>query len=58
MKTFEVTGIVFDTDGESQEALGLSDTMVVECESEDEVVDAISDETGWLVSSVKSITEI
>ena len=49
-------GIKYDTDG--LEIAGLAPNMVVECEDEDEVVDIISDKTGWLVESVMSISRI
>lgn len=55
-KKFYVTGIVYDTDGVVIN--GLPKTLVVECEDEEEVIDAISDQTGWCVESVEDITEL
>lgn len=46
-------GIKYDTDG--QEIPGLPVNMMVEADDIDQVVDIISDKTGWLVSSVRSI---
>jgi len=46
-------GIKYDTDG--QEISGLQTSMMVEAEDIDQVVDRISDKTGWLVESVRSI---
>jgi hypothetical protein len=56
MRKFYAQGIKYDTDGEVIK--GLPEDIVVTCESEDEVVDKISDATGWLVESVEVITEI
>ena len=56
MKKFFAMGITYDTDG--LEIAALPCNMIVECEDEDEVVDIISDRTGWLVESVRSISEI
>ena len=55
-KKFCATGIVYDTDG--VKVKGLPTILVVECEDEEEVVDAISDKTGWCVKSVEGIFEI
>ena len=55
MKKFWVVGIDYDTDGE---AVNLPENMEVECEDIEEVIDCISDETGWLVNSVKNIIEL
>jgi hypothetical protein len=55
MAKFLAIGIKYDTDGYR---VKLPKNMVVECDDEDEVVDAISDETGWLVESVEDIQEI
>ena len=55
MKKFKATGIKYDTDGET---VSLPEEMVVWCDSEDEVADAISDETGWLIESIKEIVEL
>lgn len=46
-------GIKYDTDG--QEIPGLPVNMMVKADDIDQVVDKISDKTGWLVSSVRSI---
>lgn len=46
-------GIKYDTDG--LEIAGLPTNMMVEADDIDQVVDIISDKTGWLVSSVRSI---
>lgn len=46
-------GIKYDTDG--QEIPGLQTSMMVEADDIDQVVDRISDKTGWLVESVRSI---
>ena len=46
-------GIKYDTDG--QEIPGLPVNMMVKADDIDQVVDIISDKTGWLVSSVCSI---
>ena len=55
MGKFLATGIKYDTDGYK---IKLPKELVVECEDEDEVIDEISDQTGWLVESVEEITEI
>jgi hypothetical protein len=55
MKKFWVVGIVYDTDGEN---IDLPENLEVECEDIEEVIDRVSDETGWLVSSVKNIIEL
>jgi hypothetical protein len=46
-------GIEYDTDG--QKIVGLPVNMMVKVDDIEQVVDAISDKTGWLVSSVRSI---
>lgn len=50
---FYAQGIKYDTDG--QEIAGLPVNMMVKADDIDQVVDIISDRTGWLVSSVCSI---
>lgn len=55
MKKFWVVGIVYDTDGES---VDLPENLEVECEDIEQAIDRVSDETGWLVSSVKNIIEL
>lgn len=56
MKYFEARGIVYDTD--DQEVNSLPDTLTVECDDIEEVADAISDHTGWLVSTIREIVEL
>lgn len=59
MRKFEVTGINYDFDGlEPEEIPALPTSLVIECDDEDGVVNAISDETGWLVNCVGSIEEL
>ena len=53
MSKFYVMGIQYDTDG--LEIAGLPTNLMVEADDIEEVVDKISDKTGWLVSSVHSI---
>ena len=55
MKKFWVVGIVYDTDGEN---IDLPESMEVECEDIEQAIDRVSDETGWLVKSVKNIIEL
>ena len=50
---FYAMGIQYDTDG--LEIAGLPCNLMVEADDIDQVVDKISDKTGWLVSSVRSI---
>ncbi|GAE50573.1 hypothetical protein [Xanthomonas arboricola] len=47
MKAFHVRGIVWETDSK-RPALPMEAT--VECASEEEIADALSDAYGWLVS--------
>ncbi|MDV2451820.1 hypothetical protein [Xanthomonas hortorum] len=47
MKAFHVRGIVWGTDGK-RPALPMEAT--VECESEEDIAEALSDAYGWLVS--------
>ena len=59
MRKFEVTGISYDFDGlEPEKIPALPTCMVVECDDEEGVIDAISDETGWLIESVLTINEL
>ena len=59
MRKFDVTGIEYDFDNlEPKEIPTLPTCLVVECEDENGVADAVSDETGWCVKSIGSITEI
>ena len=60
MKRFLVSGIKYDTDGCK---VDLPSSLVVECDGDvcaegDEVVDAVSDITGFLVESVEDIVEL
>ena len=55
MKKFWVVGIEFETDGVD---VNLPQNMDVECEDFEDAIDAVSDETGWLVKSVKNIIEL
>ena len=55
MKKFWVVGIVYDTDGE---IVDLPKNLEVECEDIEQAIDLVSDETGWLVSSVENIIEL
>lgn len=50
---YHVTNIEYDFDESvsPEERNAVPKEMVVFCESEDEIADAISDETGWLVKS-------
>ena len=57
MKKFKAGNINYCIDDLGEE-LDLPTTMIVECESEDEVADAISDEVGWLIESIGYIEEI
>ena len=50
---YYATGIEYDTDG--LEVPGLKCSMMVKADDIDQVVDKISDETGWLVTTVRSI---
>ena len=50
---YYATGIQYDTDG--QEIAGLPKNLMIVADDIDEVVDRISDITGWLVKSVNSI---
>ena len=45
---FRVTNIIWETDGYK---VKLPKTVVVEAEDEDEALDAVSDEYGWLIQS-------
>ena len=48
MKTFVIEKIKWETDGYK---VDLPTVLSVECESEEEIADTISDRTGWLVES-------
>ena len=64
MKKFWVVGIVYDTDGENVDVPGrmdaeyLPETMDVECDDINDVIDKVQDEIGWRVKSVKNIIEL
>lgn len=47
MRSFFVSEIVWETDGV---AVRLPREVVVECEDDDDIADALSDRYGWLVS--------
>ena len=49
-------GIQYDTDG--QEIAGLPTNLMVDAEDIDEVVDIISDKTGWLVETLDRIVPV
>lgn len=55
MKRFRASGIFYDTDGQDVELPG---TLEVECDDIEQVADAISDETGYLVFSIGLIVEL
>ena len=55
LKIFLVKGVEYETDGEE---VDLPRDMQVVAEDEDTVVDRVSDITGWLVKTVRSIREI
>ena len=55
MKAFHVRGIVWETDGK-RPALPVEAT--VECESEADIADALSDAYGWLVSEIAFVEEV
>ncbi|UKE55284.1 hypothetical protein KFS84_05655 [Xanthomonas translucens pv. graminis] len=54
MKAFHVRGIVWETDGK-RPALPVEAT--VECESEEDIADALSDTYGWLVNDFVVVEE-
>lgn len=53
---YYASDIKYDTDG--QEIPDLQTSMMVEADDIDQVVDRISDKTGWLVESVRSIIPV
>ena len=57
MKKFKAVNINYCIDDLGEE-LDLPTTMIVECEDEEQVADAISDEVGWLIESIGYIEEI
>lgn len=56
MPKFELTGIEWDCDDAAD--YGLPTDTVVVCDSEYDVADALSDEYGWCVNTIETITEI
>ncbi|MDY4284360.1 hypothetical protein [Xanthomonas sp. LF06-19] len=54
MKAFHVRGIVWEIDGKRP---ALPAEATVECESEEGIVDALSDAYGWLVSDFVVVEE-
>ena len=52
MKLYHVTSILWDTDGELQEGLGLPSNAYVYAEEEDEIAGALSDELGYCILSL------
>ena len=60
MKKYIVRGIKYDTTGTGllpEESVTLPKNLTVYCDDEEEVIDTISDWTGYLVESVESIEE-
>ncbi|WP_321992834.1 hypothetical protein [Xanthomonas citri] len=55
MKAFHVRGIVWETDGKRPV---LPADATVECESEEGIADALSDEFGWLVGGFAVAEEL
>lgn len=55
MAKFLAIGIKYDTDGYR---VNLPKNLIVECDDEDEVVDKVSDITGWCVESLDDIQPI
>ncbi|MGN3935199.1 hypothetical protein ABVB18_03805 [Xanthomonas citri pv. mangiferaeindicae] len=55
MKAFRVRGIVWEIDGKRP---ALPGEATVECESEADIADALSDAYGWLVSEIAVVEEI
>ncbi|QDS17048.1 hypothetical protein [Xanthomonas arboricola] len=55
MKAFRVRGIVWEIDGKRP---ALPGEATVECESEEDIADALSDAYGWLVSEIAVVEEI
>ena len=56
-KLYHVTGIEWDTDGESADELGLSESHYVFTCDEESIADILSDETGYCVKSFDHIRE-
>jgi len=60
-KKYLAEGIEYDFDEDYDDPKDLENlpkSMTVECYDRDEVADAISDETGWCVNSIETITVI
>jgi hypothetical protein len=55
MAKFIAIGIKYDTDGVD---VILPKNLIVECSDIEEVVDRVSDKTGWLVESVSDIKQV
>ena len=63
LRKFKAVGIEYDLDDPEDEdevkaSKKLPTEMVVTCYDTDEVEDEICNETGWLVKSIESITEV
>lgn len=55
MAFFKITGIKWETDGAR---VSLPTESIIDCESEDEAVDTLSDIYGFLIESVEEIREV
>ncbi|MEA9794534.1 hypothetical protein VDG07_04050 [Xanthomonas campestris pv. raphani] len=55
MRAFHVRGIVWETDDKRP---ALPGEATVECESEEDIADALSDAYGWLVSEIAFVEEV
>ena len=56
LKNFRASDIDYEID--EDEDIAPPTTVIVACYDEDEVVEAVSDTTGWLVNSVGKIEEV
>ena len=54
MRLFHATDILWDTDNELQEGLGLPSSAYVHAEDEDDIADALSDELGYCIKSLNT----
>ncbi|WDL65482.1 hypothetical protein JH269_12730 [Xanthomonas campestris pv. campestris] len=52
MNTFHVNGIIWETDGKRPV---LPTETTVECESEEDIADVLSDRYGWLVTEIAAV---
>lgn len=52
MSRFLASDIVWDTDGEDSEALGLPSSIEVEADDEDDVSGVLSDAWGWCIQTL------